>query len=174
MPSNRSGPHAGSRGPTRRNLAAAGPVTSRQEAAQPEAIRTRGTRRRRSGQALTIHEGSRHSEGPAAETGRAQNRSDASRRTLGLGPGVIACAYIFERLNTPFGDILAATTIIAALVTGAVLLTVILFGSTKSSDRAFRLLRWLRDKAEPATPVNDHPNGPGIAPSAQSAQRARL
>jgi len=43
------------------------------------------------------------------------------------------------------------------LMTGAILVAVAVFGSTKSTDRVFRLLRWLRDKEEPPAPVQRDP-----------------
>ena len=38
------------------------------------------------------------------------------------------------------------------LAVGVILVTVIIFGSTESCNRVFRLLRWIRDKEEPPTP----------------------
>jgi hypothetical protein len=42
--------------------------------------------------------------------------------------------------------------IVVPLVIGAILVTVAIFGSTRSSNRVFRLLRWLRDTGEPPAP----------------------
>jgi hypothetical protein len=71
--------------------------------------------------------------------------------SLSLGPG-LACACTVESLHSLTGEILAAGMIVAPLLTGAVLVVVVVFGSVKSNERVFRLLRWLRDKEEPPTP----------------------
>jgi hypothetical protein len=55
------------------------------------------------------------------------------------------------------GEILAAAMIVVPLITSAILVAVIVFGSAKSSNRVFRLLRWLRDKEEPPGPTRGHP-----------------
>jgi hypothetical protein len=70
---------------------------------------------------------------------------------LGLGPGV-ACACIVESVHSLVGAVLAVGMIVAPLLTGAVVVVVVVFGSVKSSERVFRLLRWLRDKEEPLRP----------------------
>ena len=69
---------------------------------------------------------------------------------LGLGSGGIACACTAERLHSIIGEVLAAAMIVVPLVTGVILVAVIVFGSIESSNRVFRLLRWLRDKEEPS------------------------
>jgi hypothetical protein len=61
-----------------------------------------------------------------------------------------ACAA--QRLHYLAGEILAVALIVVPLVVGAILVAVIVFCSTRSSDRVFRLLRWLRDKEEPPAP----------------------
>lgn len=60
---------------------------------------------------------------------------------LGLGAGGIAGECTAERLHFLAGEILAAAIIIVPLLTSTILLTVAVFGSTKSSNRVFRLLR---------------------------------
>ena len=72
---------------------------------------------------------------------------------LGLGPGGIACVCTAERLHSLAGEILAAVMIVVPLATGAALVAVVVFGSIESSDRVFRLLRWLRDREEPSGPA---------------------
>lgn len=71
---------------------------------------------------------------------------------LGLSSGGIAGDCAAGRLHSLAGEILATTVIVVPLVTGAFLVTVAVFGSTSSSDRVFRLLRWLRDSEEPPAP----------------------
>lgn len=53
------------------------------------------------------------------------------------------------------GEILAAAIIIVPLLTAAILVMVAVFGTTKSSDRVFRLLRWSSGKEEPQAPTWD-------------------
>jgi hypothetical protein len=72
--------------------------------------------------------------------------------SLGLGPGGIAGACTAARLHSLVGEILAAAMIAVPLATGVILVAVIVFGSTESSNRVFRLLRWIRDKEEPPAP----------------------
>ena len=72
--------------------------------------------------------------------------------SLGLGPGGIAGACAADHLHSLAGEILATAMVAVPLATGAILIAVIVFGSTKSSDRVFRLLRWIRDKEEPSAP----------------------
>jgi hypothetical protein len=60
---------------------------------------------------------------------------------------------IAGHLHLLVGEILVAAIIIVPLLTGIILVTVVVFGSTKSSDRVFRLLRWSSDKEEPPAPL---------------------
>ncbi len=72
---------------------------------------------------------------------------------LALGPsGGIASVCTAERLHSLVGEVLAATMIIVPLMTGVILVTVIVFGSSESSNRVFRLLRCIRNKEEPLAP----------------------
>lgn len=71
---------------------------------------------------------------------------------LGLGTGGIAGECTAGRLHFLAGEILAAAVIIVPLLTGTILVTVVVFGSTKSSDRVFRLFRWFSGKEEPPAP----------------------
>ena len=77
--------------------------------------------------------------------------SRRARRRAGLGGQVIAglrlgtvgiageCAA--GRLHFLAGEILAAAMIVVPLLTGTILVTVVVFGSAKCSDRVFRFLR---------------------------------
>lgn len=71
---------------------------------------------------------------------------------LGLGPGGVIGACTAGLLHCLLGEILAAAMIALPLTTGVILVAVIVFGSSESSDRVFRLLRWIRDKEEPPAP----------------------
>jgi hypothetical protein len=77
-------------------------------------------------------------------------------RTAGIG---------LTSLGTPIGIGVADPLLgqIAIAIELAVALTVVgtaLFGSQALSDRAFRLLRWIANRAEPPGPA-----APGVAPS---------
>jgi hypothetical protein len=64
----------------------------------------------------------------------------------------VACACTVERPHFLVVEILVSAIIAFTLSTGVIFVIVIIFGSNKSSDRVFRLLRWLRDKEEPPAP----------------------
>jgi len=54
---------------------------------------------------------------------------------------------------------------VIAIIEVAVALTIIgiaLFGSPALSERAFRLLRWIRDRPEPQAPVSGHLGDSGV------------
>jgi hypothetical protein len=72
---------------------------------------------------------------------------------LGLGTGGIAGECTAGRLHFLAGEILVGAIIVVPLLTGIILVTVVVFCSTKSSDRVFRLLRWSRGKEEPPAPT---------------------
>jgi hypothetical protein len=55
-------------------------------------------------------------------------------------------------MHSLLGEILAAALIIVPLTTGVILVAVVVFGSTESCNRVFRLLRCIRDKEEPPAP----------------------
>ena len=82
--------------------------------------------------------------------------------SLGLGTGGIAGECAAGRLHFLAGEILAATIIVVPLLTGTILVTVVVFGSTKCSDRVFRFLRWFSGKEEPPAPS---PVTTGTAPA---------
>lgn len=68
-------------------------------------------------------------------------------RTLGLGSsaiGGIATAY--------YSHPLVGLAIVICVASVAVIITTALFGSATTSDRAFRLLRWLTNRPEPEAP----------------------
>jgi hypothetical protein len=85
---------------------------------------------------------------------RARRRSGAGGWMigLGLGTGGMAGECTVGRLPILAGEVLAAAIIVVPLLTGTILVTVVVFGSTESSDRIFRLLRWFSDKEEPPAP----------------------
>ena len=84
---------------------------------------------------------------PASEDGRARH---ALGRPAALGVGALglpaACAAAYPLLGAAVGAAEAAVSLI-------VLMTA-LFGSEPLSNRAFRLLRWFANRAEPPTPQN--------------------
>jgi hypothetical protein len=136
-------------------------VTERPVPANPQPVasaptRTAGQCPGGRNQSVTDHAGNQFSEPWPAQAGYTPGRMDVRGRRLGLGlgPGGIVCVCTAERLHSLVGEILAAVLIVGPLVTGAVLLTVVVFGSNKSIDRIFRLLRWFRDKEEPPEPAN--------------------
>jgi hypothetical protein len=90
---------------------------------------------------------------------RAAKQVGAGGRMIGLvlGPGGIVGEWTAGRLHFVAGEILAAAIIIVPLLTGTILVMVVVFGGTKSSDRVFRLLRWFSDKEEPPAPALSPP-----------------
>jgi hypothetical protein len=89
---------------------------------------------------------------------------------LVLGPGGIAGEWTAGRLHFVAGEILAAAIIIVPLLTGTILVMVVVFGGTKSSDRVFRLLRWFSDKEEPPAPALSPP-GPLLTSTGRRKNR---
>lgn len=145
--------HRRGRGATREALVRASPREADRCAAARNAVHDQGPRchgRRRS---------SADRPGTGQSAGRRAGSSRAQRRTgpggiigMGLGAGGIASGCTVGHLQFLAGEILAAAIIIAPLLTGTVLVTVVVFGTTKSSDRVFRLLRCFSGKEEPPAP----------------------
>jgi hypothetical protein len=102
---------------------------------------------------------------PAAQAGHACCRAAGRMIGLVLGPGGLAGECAAARLHLVAGEILAAAIIIVPLLTGTILVTVVVFGGTRSSDRVFRLLRWFSD--------NEEPPAPALSPSAGSSLPCR-
>jgi hypothetical protein len=71
--------------------------------------------------------------------------------SLSAIPVGVMSACTAEATHFLVGGIIAAI-IALELAVGAVLVVVIIFGSTESCNRIFRLLRWIRDKEEPPAP----------------------
>lgn len=67
--------------------------------------------------------------------------------------GGAAGAYAAQSLHNLAGEILVATVTAVSLATGVILLALVVFGSTESGDRVFRILRWVRGKEEPPAPL---------------------
>lgn len=84
----------------------------------------------------------------------ARRHPNLAARMLGLafGPGGVAGACAAGRMHCLLGEILAAALIIVPLTTSVILVTIVVFGGTKPSNRVFRLLRCIRDKEEPPAP----------------------
>jgi hypothetical protein len=70
----------------------------------------------------------------------------------GLGLGSAAGAYAAVSLHCLAGEILVAAATAILLATGVILISITVFGSAESSDRVFRILRWIRNKEEPPAP----------------------
>jgi hypothetical protein len=76
-------------------------------------------------------------------------RHPSGRRPLGIGLTSVGVPAGIGALHPLFAEILAGTELAVIL---AVFLTVIgtsLYGSDVLSERAFRLLRWFKDRPEP-------------------------
>jgi hypothetical protein len=90
-----------------------------------------------------------------ADTGQpapAPARPTAARRVLGAGAGVLGGEGVAAYLHPALGEALAAADVIIPLAIALVLLIAILRGSSQTCERAFRLLRWIANRAEPPAP----------------------
>jgi hypothetical protein len=80
-----------------------------------------------------------------------------------LGVGTLGAQGVIYLTHPWIGVILTAAEVTVPLIGALVLLVVILCGSDKTCDRAFRLLRWAVDRPEPATPGDTTPSsGSGV------------
>lgn len=79
---------------------------------------------------------------------------------LGLSIGGIAGECAAARLHFLTGEIIAGAIVIVPLLTSMILLAVVVFGGSTSSDRVFRLFRWSSDKEEPQAPAPVTNRGP--------------
>ena len=80
-------------------------------------------------------------------------RDHLSWRSVGAGTASLATPVSIGMLHPLLGGVIA-------LIEVAVALTVIgtaLFGSPALSERAFRLLRWIRNQPEPRSPASGSP-----------------
>lgn len=153
MPVPDQGPGAQTGHGCHRAATSAIPATSIPRATPPHSThdgrpRCQGHRRLSAGR-----RGTQRSAGSSAEPSRVRGRAGTCGRMIcmGLGTGSIVGECTAGRLHFIAGEILAAI-IIVPLLTGAILVTVAVFGSSRSSDRVFRLLRWSSDKEEPPAP----------------------
>jgi hypothetical protein len=74
--------------------------------------------------------------------------AQAPWRPLGIGAGAVAVPTVISYVHSVFGLVLAS----GEALTIALLLAAALFGTSTISERAFRLLRWLANRPEPAAP----------------------
>lgn len=56
-------------------------------------------------------------------------------------------------LHPALAEVLAAADVITPAAIALVLLAAILFGSTETAERVFRLLRWAANRPEPPAPA---------------------
>jgi hypothetical protein len=97
---------------------------------------------------------------PAADTGRPDGDDGPGRgrrlpRPAGLALGTLASLaseLIVEHYDPVLGKVMTACDLGVPAGLAVVLFAVIMFGSDASHERAFRLLRWIRDKPEPPGP----------------------
>jgi hypothetical protein len=92
--------------------------------------------------------------------GRLPARRGGSRRLLGAGAGLFGGEGLAACLHPALGEVLAAADVIVPLAVALILLAAILWGSDRTCDRVFRLLRWLDGRPEPPAPSpagQDHP-----------------
>ena len=90
-----------------------------------------------------------------ADTGQpapAPTRPTTARRVLCAGAGVLGGEGLAAYLHPALGEALAAADVIVPLAIALVLLIAILQGSSQTCERAFRLLRWIANRAEPPAP----------------------
>lgn len=84
---------------------------------------------------------------------RAQPRREpARRRTPGAGISVLCSEGLLACLHPALGQALAIADITVPLAVALTLLAAILFGSSQTVERVFRLLRWIADRPEPPGP----------------------
>ena len=81
-----------------------------------------------------------------------------SWHSVGAGAVSLATPVSIGMLHPVLGEVIA-------IIEVAIVLTVIgtaLFGSPALSERAFRLLRWIRNRPEPRTPASGHLSDGGM------------
>jgi hypothetical protein len=79
------------------------------------------------------------------------DRRSAPWRMIGVGAGVLS-EGVAGYLHPVLGEALAAVDIIVPMVVSLILLIAILCGSSRTCERAFRLLRWITNRPEPPAP----------------------
>ena len=150
-------------------------VTRWAKAGRLTSIRTSGGRRRyRESEVLRLLQedsreaasirSSRHMEGaatPAAVKRDTADEAAASSRTTwwaaGIGILSLGIPVVIGVIQPILGALVAAIEMTAALTT----IGMALFGSQALSERAFRFLRWIRNRPEPASPAASFPGEHG-------------
>lgn len=79
-------------------------------------------------------------------------RPSSRRQVLGAGVGVLGSEALIAYLHPALGEALAAADVIVPLAIALILLAAILYGSSQTCERVFRLLRWIANRPEPAPP----------------------
>lgn len=75
------------------------------------------------------------------------------RWKLGAAVGTLGAEATAVYVSPSLGAALAAADVIVPLALAMVLLGAVLFGSTETCERAFRLLRWIANRPEPRPPT---------------------
>jgi hypothetical protein len=105
------------------------------------------------------------------QVGSAPERSDRlSWRSVGAGAASLATPVGIGVLHPVLGEVVAVIEVAVVLI----IIGTALFGSPALSDRAFRLLRWIRNQPEPQAPVSSdmherHCRTPGSSTPASSS-----
>jgi hypothetical protein len=73
-------------------------------------------------------------------------------RALTAGAGIAGSESAAMFVHRGLGEVLAAADVIGPLAVALILLAAILFGSDRTEERVFRLLRWAVNRPEPAAP----------------------
>ena len=81
----------------------------------------------------------------------------ARGRLLGAGAGALGGEGLAAHLHPALGEALAAADVIVPLAIALILLTAILYGSSQTCERVFRLLRCITNRPEPPSPATVSP-----------------
>ena len=80
-------------------------------------------------------------------------RDNLSWRSVGAGAASLATPVSIGILHPVLGEVIAIIEVAVALT----IIGIALFGSPALSERAFRLLRWIRNRPEPQAPAPRSP-----------------
>jgi hypothetical protein len=111
---------------------------------------------------------------PADDGGSGQRRQLPRAAWLALGPlAGLASELIVAHFDPPIEMITTICGVGVPTAFAVVLFLIALFGSDSQQERAYRLLRWLKDKPEPTKPPESLPQPPRSSKVATRSRRSR-
>jgi hypothetical protein len=101
--------------------------------------------------------------GPAGSAAAPPRPRTSGWVKLGAGLAVIGAQVAEGVLHPEMAEALEISDVAIPLITGLIVFATVVWGSRETVDRVFRLLRWVANRPEPATPESPASSEPAVA-----------